>query len=110
MTAQLDMFSPAGAPTAVEPSTDSNLVGLAITLSEPCPRCRGHDAVIGAGRGPHKASIMCVCGRHLGWMSIATFNFTAEIVRRFGRPSTPISVTRKPPTTTAEANSSHTAM
>src|SRR5262249_55024975 len=39
-----------------ESSTDDSLVGLAITLPEQCPRCRGHDAVIGAGRGPHKAT------------------------------------------------------
>jgi len=81
----------------VTPSTDANPIGLAITMPEPCPRCDGHDAVIGAGRGPHKASIMCVCGRHLGWMSVPTVNFIAETVRQFGRPSEPISVTRKPP-------------
>jgi hypothetical protein len=85
---------------------DGRLVGLAITLPEQCSRCSGHDAVIGAGRGPHKASIMCVCGRHLGWMSIATFNFIAETIRQFGRPSAPISVNRKPPTTTADVKSS----
>ena len=102
MTAQLDMFQAA----ADEPANSHDLVGLAITLPEQCPRCRGHDAVIGAGRGPHKASIMCVCGRHLGWLSIATFNFIAETVRQFGRPSEPISVTRKPPATTAEVKSS----
>jgi hypothetical protein len=92
MTAQqLDIFD---AP----PVEEASLAGLAITLPEPCPRCSGHDAVIGTGRGPHKASIMCVCGRHLGWMSVLTFNFIAETVRQFGRPSEPISVTRKPPT------------
>jgi hypothetical protein len=90
------------------PVDDTTLVGLAITLPEQCPRCHGHDAVIGTGRGPHKAAIMCVCGRHLGWMSVPTFNFIAETVRRFGRPSEPISVTRKPPTTTAEEQSSST--
>jgi hypothetical protein len=83
-------------------ATMTALIGLAITGPEPCPRCSGHDAVIGAGRGPHKASIMCVCGRHLGWMSVATFNFIAETVCRFGRPSVPICVNRKPPTTTVE--------
>jgi hypothetical protein len=31
-------------------------------------------------------------------MSIATFNFIAETVRRFGRPSEPICVNRKSPT------------
>ena len=96
---QIDMF---GAP----PVDETTLVGLAITLPEQCPRCSGHDAVIGAGRGLHKASIMCVCGRHLGWMSMPTFNFIAETVRQFGRPSEPICVNRKPPSTTAEVKSS----
>ena len=90
----------------VAPSNDPNLIGLAITLPEQCPRCNGHNAVTGAGRWPHKASLMCCCGRHLGWMSVLTFNFIAEAARKFGRPSEPISVTRKPPTTMAEAKSS----
>ena len=38
-------------------------------------------------------------------MSIATFNFVAETVRQFGRPSEPISVTRKPPTGEADVKS-----
>ena len=103
MSMQLDMFA---AEPNTEPSTNSDLVGLAITLPQPCPRCSGHDAVIGTGRGRHRASIMCVCGRHLGWMSTVTFNFISETVRRFGRPSEPISVNRKPPTTTADVKSS----
>ena len=100
---QLDMFA---AEPNTEPSTNSDLVGLAITLPHPCPRCSGHDAVIGTGRGPHKVSIMCVCGRHLGWMSVPTFNFIVGTVRQFGRPSEAICVNRKPPSTTAEAKSS----
>jgi hypothetical protein len=91
MSAQLDIFGS-------RPLNETTLVGLAITLPEKCPRCSGHDAVIGNCRGPHKASIMCVCGRHLGWMSAPTFNFIAEIVRQFGRPSEPICVNRKPAT------------
>lgn len=91
MSAQIDRFG-------ASPVDETNLVGLAITLPEQCPRCNGHDAVIGSGRGPHKASIMCVCGRHLGWMTVPSFNFIAEIARRFGRPSEPICVNRKPPT------------
>jgi hypothetical protein len=94
----------------VGPNTDANLIGLAITMPEPCPRCGGHDAVIGAGRGPHKASIMCCCGRHLGWMSVPTFDFIAEIVRQVGRPSEPICVNRKPPVATAELKSPTTAI
>ena|SRR5262249_7306290 len=82
----------------VTPSTDANPIGLAITMPEPCPRCSGHDAVIGAGRGPHKASIMCVCGRHLSWMSVLTFNFIAEVVRRFGQPNESVCVNRQPAT------------
>jgi hypothetical protein len=88
MSAQLNMFG-------TELSTDGSLVGLAIMLPEQCPRCGGHDAVIGAGRGPHKASIMCVGGRHLGWMSIATFNFIHSIVQQFGRPTEPICANRQ---------------
>jgi hypothetical protein len=88
----------------VAPSTDANLIGLAITMPEPCPRCGGHDAVIGAGRGPHKASIMCVCGRHLGWMSIATFSFIHSTIQQFGRPTEPICVNRQG--ATAEVKSS----
>jgi hypothetical protein len=87
MTAQIDMFAAAPA------GGDANLVGLAITLPEHCPRCRGHDAVIGAGHGPHKASIMCCCGRHLGWMSEASFSFST--VQQFGRPVRPICVSRQ---------------
>jgi hypothetical protein len=100
MTLEVDMFAAAPA------GGDANLGGLAVTLPEHCPRCRGHDAVIGTARGPHKASIMCVCGRHLGWMSAATFNFINATVQQFGRPSEPICVTRQG--ATAEVKSSTT--
>jgi hypothetical protein len=88
VSAQLDRFG-------ATPSADGGLVGLAIRLPEQCSRCSGRDAVIGAGRGPHKAAIMCVCGRHLGRMSMLTFNFIAETIRQFGRPSEPICVSRQ---------------
>ena len=42
----------------------TDLVGLAIVMPAPCPRCNGTAATVGAGRGPHCASLMCVCGRH----------------------------------------------
>jgi hypothetical protein len=97
MSAQLDVFGAA-------PVDETALIGLAIMLPEQCPRCNGHDAVIGAGRGPHKASIMCCCGRHLGWMSAATFNFINATVQQFGRPAEPICVNRHG--ATAEVKSS----
>jgi hypothetical protein len=103
---QLDMF-PAAAEPSTEPGTTHELVGLAITLPESCPRCGGHDAWIGAGRGPHKAAIMCVCGRHLGWMSVPTFNFINATVQQFGRPTEPILVNRQQ--ATAEVKSPTTA-
>jgi hypothetical protein len=82
-------------PFAAAPAGgDATLVGLAITLPEHCPRCRGHDAVIGTARGPHKASIMCCCGRHLGWMSHEAFGFLSATAHRFGRPTSPISIRR----------------
>jgi hypothetical protein len=90
---QIDMF-PAAVELTTEPATGHELVGLAITLPEQCLRCRGHDAWIGAGRGPHKASVLCACGRHLGWLSIATFNFINATVQQFGRPTEPICVSR----------------
>jgi hypothetical protein len=80
----------AGAAHAV----NDDLVGLAITLPEHCPRCSGHAAVVGAGRRPHVAAILCLCGRHLGWMSHEAFSFLSETVRRFGRPTTPIQIRR----------------
>src|SRR5262245_51237868 len=91
---QIDMF-PAAVERTIEPATAHELVGLAITLHEQCPRCGGHDAWIGAGRGLHKASVLCVCGRHLGWLSIATFNFVDATVQQFGRPTEPICVNRQ---------------
>jgi hypothetical protein len=91
---QLDMF-PAAAEATTEPTTTHDLVGLAITLPEQCSRCGSHDAWIGAGRGPHRASVLCVCGRHLGWLSIATFNFINATVQQFGRPTEPICVNRQ---------------
>jgi hypothetical protein len=73
----------------------TNLAGLFVSLPEPCPCCRSHDAVIGAGHGPYKVAIRCICGQPRGRMSDATFHFLTEIVRCFGRPTETICVTRK---------------
>ena len=88
MTAQLAMFASTAAPA----EEASALVGLAIEMPAPCPRCNGTAATVGAGRGPHCASLMCVCGRHLGWMSRQSHSFIAETVRQFGRPTEPIRI------------------
>jgi len=72
-----------------------DLIGLAVRMPTPCPRCRGTHASVGAARGPHAASLMCVCGRHLGWASHETFAFLDATVRRFGRPTSPIEIRRK---------------
>jgi hypothetical protein len=70
----------------------TDLVGLAITMPSPCSRCNGTAATVGAGRGPHCASLMCACGRHLGWMSKQSHDFIAETVQQFGRPTEPIRI------------------
>jgi len=69
-----------------------NIIGLRVITQNQCPRCRCTAAKLGAGRGPHHASLMCVCGRFLGWISQETFNFVTEVVQRFGRPTEPIRV------------------
>src|SRR5262249_2975345 len=67
-----------------------SIIGLRVTTPNRCQRCRCTYAVLGAGRGQHRASIMCVCGKHLGWPSEETFSFITEAVRQFGRPDAPI--------------------
>jgi len=73
-------------------ASDNILVGVSVTMPAACPRCRGTSATVGAGRGPHAASIMCACSRHLGWMSRESFDFITETVRQFGRPTSPIQI------------------
>ena len=70
-----------------------------IVMPAPCPRCNGTAATIGAGRGPHCASLMCVCGRHLGWMSRQSHGFITATVRQFGRPTEPIRICASAQTT-----------
>jgi hypothetical protein len=78
----------------------TDLIGIAVVMPAPCPRCNGTFAAIGAGRGPHAASLRCACGRHLGWMSKESHGFIAATVRQFGRPTEPIQI-RAPARTTA---------
>jgi hypothetical protein len=62
----------------------SNLVGRAVEMPTPCPRCTCTDAAIGHGSGPHAASLLCVCGNHLGWLPQAAFEFILEADKTFG--------------------------
>jgi hypothetical protein len=80
--------------TDAAPTPTEGLVGIAVILPDTCPRCDGRSATTGASRGPHNPALLCACGRHRGWMSATAFNFIADSVRRFGRPTKPILVTR----------------
>jgi hypothetical protein len=61
---QLDLFTP---PTSVDP-----LLGLAVTLPNTCSNCAALVAIIGPGKPPHSASLLCrSCGLHRGWVSRA---------------------------------------
>jgi hypothetical protein len=73
-----------------------DLLGLAIHMPDACPRCRGRNAAIGAGIDGHRASALCACRKHRGWMSDATFDFIATCVEKFGAPTKSIIVTRAP--------------
>ena len=69
----------------------SDLIGRAGETTTPCKRCYGTSATLGAGRGPHSASLLCACGAHLGWLPKAAFDFITNTVTRFGAdPSSPI--------------------
>jgi hypothetical protein len=87
MNAQLDLFD-------TTPAAGDNHVGLAVWMPTPCLRCGCHSATIGTGRGPHRASIMCVCGHFRSWMSAAVFDSITATIRRSGRPSEPIRINR----------------
>jgi hypothetical protein len=77
---------------------DANpLLGLQVVMASACPECRHRVAVIGPGKGPHTAALTCArCRQHRGWMSIQEADFIKEIIRMFGKPTTPIML-RNPP-------------
>jgi hypothetical protein len=84
---QFDLF---GEPVPADP-----LLDLVVTPPDPC-KCGTHDAIIGAGAGPHLASLHCrACGLHRGWLPLVTYQFLAEIVAKFGRPVEPIAIRRR---------------
>ena len=79
------------------PAEPSNIAGLRVAMPTPCLNCTRNVATIAPGKGPHKASLRCTaCMRFRGWVSVETFNFISDLVRRLGRPVEPI-VVRTPP-------------
>ena len=81
--AQLDLFGP---PTSADP-----LLGLAVKLPNTCSKCADLVAIIGPGKPPHSASLLCrACGLHRGWVSRANYTFLNEVINKFGAPSEPI--------------------
>jgi hypothetical protein len=80
---QLDLFGP---PTSADP-----LLGLAVKLPNTCSKCADLVAIIGPGKPPHSASLLCrSCGLHRGWVSRANYTFLNEVINEFGAPSEPI--------------------
>jgi hypothetical protein len=76
------------------PPSDNPLMGLVVDLQTQC-KCGGYVAVIGAGKGPHLASLRCeACDAHRGWLSQQTYSFVNETIKRFGRTTEPIKVRR----------------
>jgi hypothetical protein len=68
--------------------------GLAVRTPDSC-KCGTNTATIGAGAGPHIASLHCVdCGAHRGWLSHEVCSFVNEAIQLFGRPTTPIAIRR----------------
>jgi hypothetical protein len=70
------------------------LLDLVVSLPDLC-KCGAAKAVIGAGRGPHLASLRCcACESHRGWLGHQTHSFLTKIVNQFGRPSEPVAIRR----------------
>jgi hypothetical protein len=81
---QQDLFPDAASPR-----------GLTVVVPDAC-KCGERRATIGAGAGPHVAALHCCrCGLHRGWVPHETHDFIAELIRDFGRPTTPISIRRQ---------------
>jgi hypothetical protein len=74
---------------AAEPTKpDSPLVGLTVKLPRNCLRCGCSLSRVGAGAGPHLASLHCTqCGTHNGWLPQGAVKFLTDTIERFGRPT-----------------------
>ena len=69
--------------------------GLLVRTPRPCRRCGAELVVIGPGKGPHAASLICAeCETHRGWLSHESHRFITEIVDQSGRPTEPILLCR----------------
>jgi hypothetical protein len=85
---QADLFG------AVASAPSDPLLDLVVTLPDAC-KCGAAEAVIGAGRGPHLASLRCcACEAHRGWLGHQTHSFLTKTVTQFGRPSEPVAIRR----------------
>jgi hypothetical protein len=95
MTVQLDLFTaPANQLRRSAAAPADPLNGLVVQLSDRC-RCGSCHAVIGEGKGPHRASLFCArCEGHRGWMPNEAHAFVAEVIRKFGKPKVPIRIQR----------------
>jgi hypothetical protein len=66
-------------------------LGLAVKLPDTCGKCGHLVAILGPGKPPHFASLLCrSCGMHRGSLSRATYTFLNEIINKFGTPNEPI--------------------
>jgi hypothetical protein len=62
-----------------------------VKLPGTCSKCGGLIAIVGPGKPPHSASLLCKsCGLHRGWISRANYSFLHEIINKFGAPTEPI--------------------
>jgi hypothetical protein len=95
MTMQLDLFTAQSDPPRQLAAVPTDcLDDLAVRLADAC-QCGSHIAVIGEGKGPHRASFLCGrCDRHRGLMGNEAHAFVASVVRKFGKPTKPIRIQR----------------
>jgi hypothetical protein len=83
LNAQHDLFG-AAVPTGT-------LSEITAKLPDTCSKCGDLTAIIGPGKPPHCASLLCQsCGLCRGWISRANYTFLKEIINKFGAPREPI--------------------
>src|SRR5262245_53500069 len=96
-----------GTPVIVpEPEPAGSLVGLRVWLVDGC-RCGRVFAIIEAGCDPDHVGLRCSCGWHRGWLSGETLQFLRDVVRLFGRPTSPIEIRAAAARITAPATTQH---